>query len=98
MLTPLMGAFVMGPMCAHLKLTSQFQYLKLRYNSNFVRLTATTLYLIRAFIATAIIIYGPATTVTALSSINTSLAIVVIGSVTTFYTCIGGIKAVIWTG
>jgi sodium-coupled monocarboxylate transporter 8/12 len=96
-LTPIVAAYLTGPMFHRLELMSVFEYLKIRYNSNFIRLFATSFYLIRATISTAIYMYGPATTITLLTSLNTTASILIIGSVATFYTTIGGIKAVIWT-
>jgi SSS family solute:Na+ symporter len=81
-----------------MRTTSIFEYIKLRYGSNKIRLVTTSLYIFRAVILTALFLYGPATTIAVLSTINTTLAVIIIGGIATFYTCIGGIKAVIWTG
>ena len=96
-LTPLIGAYATGPMFAKLKVLSVFDYLKQRYDSEIVRLIAVFCYLVRNLIAAAIFIYGPATSLYLLASINANTAITIIGVIGTFYTTIGGIRAVIWT-
>jgi SSS family transporter len=97
MMTPIIGALATGPLFARLKVISVFEYLKLRYDSTAVRLLSVTCYFVRNMISIAIFLYGPATTVTALTKISTPVAVLIIGAISTFYTTIGGIKAVIWT-
>jgi Na+/proline symporter len=92
------GAYITGPMFKNLKSSSVFEYLRLRYDSNVIYLAATNLYVIRSVLTAAIFIYGPATTITALTTLTAPIAVVLIGAVATFYTTIGGMKAVIWTG
>ena len=41
--------------------------------------------------------YGPATTLSYLTDLDEKLAIALIGFIGTFYTTIGGLRAVIWT-
>lgn len=96
-LTPIAGALLTGPLFLRLKVMSVFEYLRLRYNSNIIRLLGVLCYFIRIVLSTSMYIYGPSTTINALSSINPIASIILIGSVATFYTCIGGIRAVIWT-
>ena len=96
-LVPLIGAFLTGPFFYDLKVVSVFEYLKMRYNDERARLLGVTLYLIRTLIAMGIVIYGPATALSSLTEISTSWCILIIGVIATFYTTIGGIKAVIWT-
>jgi Na+/proline symporter len=94
---PLIGAFLTGPFFDSLKVVSIFEYLKMRYNSELARLLGVSLYLIRTFIAMGIVIYGPATALSSLTDLSTEISILIIGVIATFYTTIGGIKAVIWT-
>ena len=94
---PIFGAFLAGPMFARLKVMSVFEYFKLRYDSTTVRLIAVGCYFVRCLVGGSVYIYGPSTTLTALTTLSSEVAVVLIGLVATFYTCIGGIKAVIWT-
>ena len=41
--------------------------------------------------------YGPATTLSYLTNLDQKIAIAMIGVIGTFYTTIGGLRAVIWT-
>ena len=93
---PLIGAFITGPFFFRLKVMSVFEYLQLRFDSNGIRRIGMCSYLLRAFIGSAIFIYGPATSLFAITNIDQKYAIAIIGSIGTFYTAIGGIKAVIW--
>ncbi|RNA00038.1 sodium-coupled monocarboxylate transporter 1-like [Brachionus plicatilis] len=94
---PLVGAFLTGPFFENLKIVSVFEYLKMRYKSEYARLLGVTLYLIRTLIAMGIVIYGPATALSSVTDISSEVSILLIGLIATFYTTIGGIKAVIWT-
>ena len=95
--TPIIGAFLTGPLFLRLNVMSVFEYFKLRYNSNLIRLIGVFCYFIRIVLSTAMYIYGPATTINYLTSVDGTWSIILIGSVATFYTTIGGIRAVIWT-
>jgi Na+/proline symporter len=59
MTTAIIGALLTGPLFARLKVSSVFEYLKLRFDSEQVRLIAVFCYLIRNLISSAIYIYGP---------------------------------------
>lgn len=85
-IAPIIGAFATGPMFARLKLLSVFEYLKLRYDSNLVRLFGMFCYLIKTFISTSIFIYGPSTTLSYFTKLNPSIATGLIGFLGTFYT------------
>ncbi len=91
------GAFITGPFFAKLKIDSLFEYIEMRYKTNAVRLVAMTFYLIKSYIGCAIYILGPSTVLNLILGLETYESIALIFTITTFYTCIGGIKAVIWT-
>ena len=96
-IVPIIGAFITGPFLVRLKVKSVFEYFELRFESRVVRLLGMGSYVVKAFIGASIFIYGPATSLYTLTNIDERVAIIVIGLVGTFYTTIGGIKAVIWT-
>ncbi|XP_059148824.1 sodium-coupled monocarboxylate transporter 1-like [Physella acuta] len=96
-LAPLSGALLFGPMFFKIKVVSVFQYLELRFKSKAVRLFGAFLYILRATIALGIFLFGPSTALSAVTEFPTWAVIVVVGVVCTFYTSIGGLKAVIWT-
>ena len=61
----------------------------MRYNSTVVRLLSVTCYFVRNMISIAIFLYGPATTLSALTSLSIPVAILLIGAIATVYTTIG---------
>ena len=97
MTTTFIGALLTGPLFARLQVSSVFEYLKLRFDSEEVRLIAVFCYLIRNLISSAIYIYGPATSLNLRANISEISSIIIIAMIGTFYTCIGGIRGVIST-
>lgn len=97
MLTPLIGAYTTGPLFARLHILTIFQYLHIRFSSPLVKYVGTLCYIIKNFISTAIFIFGPAVSLSIFSNLSEKYSIIIVGSIATFYTTIGGIKGVIWT-
>ncbi|XP_050416932.1 sodium-coupled monocarboxylate transporter 1 [Patella vulgata] len=96
-MAPLTGAFLFGPMFYNLKVVSVFEYLELRFHSKTVRLFGAFIFLLRATLGMGIVLYGPSTALSAVTEIPVWVIIVCVGAVCTFYTTMGGMKAVIWT-
>ena len=94
---PLIGAFVTGPFFAKLNIMSVFEYVEMRYETKKLRLIAMVFYVLRNFINSAIFILGPSSALSLLLNLNQNYSIALIFAIGTFYTTIGGIKAVIWT-
>ncbi len=61
-----------------------------------MRMIGVTCYLIRSFISASVFIYGPVTILTQYIPLDKQIVVILIGAIGTFYTTIGGIKAVIW--
>jgi len=97
MLTPIIGAYVTGPLFSKTGALSVFEYLEMRFESKRVRQLGMIYYVLRNFISSAIFMYGPATTLSYLTGLDQKIAIASIGVIGTFYTTIGGLRAVIWT-
>ncbi|RNA31745.1 sodium-coupled monocarboxylate transporter 2 [Brachionus plicatilis] len=97
MLTPIIGAYATGPLFARLHILTIFQYLQIRFGSPSVKYVGTLCYIVKNFISTAIFIFGPAVSLNIFSDISEKYSIIIVGSIATFYTTIGGIKGVIWT-
>uniref|UniRef100_A0A914UKK3 Sodium-coupled monocarboxylate transporter 1 n=1 Tax=Plectus sambesii TaxID=2011161 RepID=A0A914UKK3_9BILA len=91
------AAIVYLPIFYKLKLTSAYEYLEMRYESQAIRLIGSTLFVISTVLYMAIVMYAPATALNGLTGINLELLIAVSGILCTFYTAIGGLKAVVWT-
>ena len=62
-----------------------------------VRLFGMVCYVIGTIFTTSLFIYGPGTALNAMTNLKETYSIVIIGTIATIYTAIGGIKAVIWT-
>ncbi|XP_039271185.2 sodium-coupled monocarboxylate transporter 2-like isoform X1 [Styela clava] len=84
------------PIFYRLGITSSFEYLQLRYNYA-VRLLATAAYIFQNIMYIGIMIFAPALALNSVTSLNLWASIFSIGLVCTFYTTLGGLKAVIWT-
>jgi Na+/proline symporter len=97
MVTPIIGAYVTGPIFSKTGALSVFEYLEMRFESKRVRQLGMIYYVLRNFISSAIFMYGPATTLSYLTGLDQKIAIASIGVIGTFYTTIGGLRAVIWT-
>lgn len=97
-MAPITGAFITGPFFHRLNVVSIFEYLEMRYDgSKFMRLFGMTFFLIKNLISAAIYALGPSTALSLLLGWQPSISIALICLIATFYTTIGGIKAVIWT-
>ncbi|KAJ8299392.1 hypothetical protein KUTeg_023452 [Tegillarca granosa] len=96
-LAPITGALLFGPLFFRLKLVSVFEYLELRFRSRTVRLFGALIFLIRATLGMGIVLYGPSTALNAVTQFPVWGIILMLGGVCTFYTTLGGMKAVIWT-
>jgi Na+/proline symporter len=52
---------------------------------------------VRIFISSSVYVLGPSTALTLILGLDTYVSIIICISIGTFYTCVGGIKAVVWT-
>ncbi len=87
-------AFV--PFYRRLNVTSAYEYLEKRFNS-FIRKFIAALYLLFQLIGRlGAIIFLPAIALSAVTGIDTIVCILIIGGLSTVYTVLGGMHAVIW--
>ncbi|XP_030838997.1 sodium-coupled monocarboxylate transporter 2-like [Strongylocentrotus purpuratus] len=84
------------PTFYRLGVTSANEYLEKRFNKP-TRLLGTTLYILQMNLYLGIVIYAPALALNQVSGLNLWGSVLAIGIVCTFYTTIGGMKAVLWT-
>ncbi|XP_059172355.1 sodium-dependent multivitamin transporter-like [Physella acuta] len=89
--------FTAIPLFYPLKLTSVNEYLERRYNSRFIRLLGTVTGIAATVTYMSIALLSPGLALQTAVGLPLWLSLVVIGSVGTLYTAIGGIKSVIWT-
>ncbi|XP_017772841.1 PREDICTED: sodium-coupled monocarboxylate transporter 2-like [Nicrophorus vespilloides] len=88
--------FVTFPVFYNLKLTSTYEYLKMRFDSK-IRTFTSFLYALNVFLYLPIVIYVPALALSQGTGFNIHYITPVVCGVCIFYTTIGGLKAVVWT-
>ncbi|XP_022262591.1 sodium/iodide cotransporter isoform X2 [Canis lupus baileyi] len=96
LLNCLLTAVFFMPVFYRLGLTSTYQYLELRF-SRAVRLCGTLQYLVATVLYTGIVIYAPALILNQVTGLDIWASILSTGAICTFYTTVGGMKAVVWT-
>ncbi|XP_066264336.1 sodium-dependent multivitamin transporter-like [Branchiostoma lanceolatum] len=84
------------PIFYRLELTSAYEYLELRF-SRPVRILGTCNYMLQMVVYMGIVLFAPALAIQAVTGLNVWISVVSMGVVCTFYTTLGGMKAVIWT-
>ncbi|KAJ8951885.1 hypothetical protein NQ318_019862 [Aromia moschata] len=93
--TPL-AAYLYLPVFFHLQATSAYEYLEKRFGKT-SRLAASLAYTLQMTLYNGIVLYAPALALEALTGISRMAAILSVGLVCTFYSTIGGMKAVLMT-
>ena len=90
-------AFVIVPLVRRLNLMSVYQYLELRFHP-VVRLMASFICIVQHLAGRmAIVLLLPALALSAVTGVTVTTSILIMGVITTIYTFLGGMKAVIWT-
>ncbi|XP_069915086.1 sodium/iodide cotransporter [Oryctolagus cuniculus] len=96
LLNSLLTAALFLPVFYRLGLTSTYQYLELRF-SRAVRLCGTLQYLVATVLYTGIVIYAPALILNQVTGLDIWASLLSTGIICTFYTTVGGMRAVVWT-
>ena len=84
------------PILHGLKLISAYAYLERRYHLS-VRLLGSFLFILLRGGWLASVIFAPSVAINAVTGIPLSVAVLSVGLTATAYTCLGGMKTVIWT-
>ncbi|CAG5078093.1 Oidioi.mRNA.OKI2018_I69.PAR.g8898.t1.cds [Oikopleura dioica] len=84
------------PVFYKLGINTTYEYLELRFGRK-VRNATTIMFMVANVISTGVVIYAPATAISAVTGMSLDLAILTTGLVCIFYTTLGGMKAVVWT-
>ncbi|XP_052783067.1 sodium-coupled monocarboxylate transporter 2-like [Mya arenaria] len=90
-------AFFIVPVFYPLKLTTVYEYLNLRYGNNELRYVTMAMGIFYNVFYMSTVTYGTCVALDVVMGLPYWATIVIYTSVTTIYTSIGGIKAVIWT-
>lgn len=93
----LLAGVIFIPLLYPLGFTSAFEYLEKRFKSRAVRLLGTFIMILGQIIYMGIASFAPATAFEAVTGFPVVPTLFIIGAVATFYTSIGGMKAVVWT-
>ncbi|CAD6196556.1 unnamed protein product [Caenorhabditis auriculariae] len=89
--------FVFLPVFHKMKSTCLHEYFIHRYNSLLIRRMFSALFLLFTITYMAVVVYAPSVALSPVLQIDKFWLILIFGCTTTLYTCIGGIKAVVWT-
>jgi SSS family solute:Na+ symporter len=90
-------AYKIIPVVRRLNLISIYEYLEMRFHPS-IRLMSSALVILFQLVGRlSVVLYLPALAIASVTGANVVLCIVLMGFVTTLYTLVGGMKAVIWT-
>ncbi|CAF1234481.1 unnamed protein product [Rotaria sp. Silwood1] len=89
-------ALIFMPKFRKMKFTSIYEYLEIRFDRR-VRMCVVFAYSFLMLLYMAIVLYAPASALSQTTGLNIWLSIISMGAICTFYSSIGGMKAVIWT-
>ncbi len=95
MVTPIVVWMIL-PFFHRLKVFTAYEYLERRFSPP-VRLASGVLFLFQRGSYLAVVIYAPSLVLSTATGIELKWTILMIGGLATFYTLLGGMKAVIWT-
>ncbi|XP_067672707.1 sodium-coupled monocarboxylate transporter 1-like [Haliotis asinina] len=90
------AAIVFVPFFYNLNVTSIYEYLDMRFGRG-IRVLGSILFLIKALTYMAFVLYVPSLALNAATDFSLWGSVIAVGTVVTFYTAIGGMKAVLWT-
>ncbi|XP_049839536.1 sodium-coupled monocarboxylate transporter 1-like isoform X3 [Schistocerca gregaria] len=93
---PLFIGFAYLPVFHGLKITSTYEYLEMRFGKS-ARLLGSFLFIVGIITWIPIVIYMPALAFNQVTGINVHIVTPIVCAVCIFYTCVGGLKAVVWT-
>ncbi|XP_052419153.1 sodium/iodide cotransporter [Carassius gibelio] len=95
-LNSLITAVLFVPVFYRLKITSSCQYLGMRFGRG-MQLLGSLQFIVATLLYTGIVIFAPAVILNQASGLNMWASLFSTGLICTFYTTVGGMKAVIWT-
>ncbi|CAH1785524.1 unnamed protein product [Owenia fusiformis] len=85
------------PLLYPLHLTSTYEYLDRRFKSKIARQSCMLMGTISFVFLEGVVMYAPSIALEAVTGLPTWASILIMAAAATFYTTLGGIKAVIWT-
>ena len=88
--------YIYLPFFRRLRVTTAYEYLEKRFSVT-VRLFGSVAFILLQLTRMGVVIFLPAIALSAVTGINIYVAILLMGILSTFYTALGGIEAVIWS-
>lgn len=92
----LMAVFIFIPFFRRTKITSAFEYLEDRFGPS-TRLYAALAFIVMQMVRVALILFLVSLLVEQITGLNKYYSVVLGGVITSFYSILGGIRAVLWT-
>ncbi|XP_066490586.1 sodium-coupled monocarboxylate transporter 1-like [Tiliqua scincoides] len=90
-------AHVFLPVYYRLRITSAYEYLELRYNNKYLRMTGAAMFMMQTIFYSGIVIYTPAFALNQVTGFVLWGAVAATGVICIFYCILGGLRAVVWT-
>ncbi|MDE0838685.1 MAG: sodium/solute symporter [Kiritimatiellae bacterium] len=92
----LLVIYLLVPFFRRLNLSTAYEYLERRFNLA-VRWIGSFLFIAFQLGRMAVVLYLPALALSAVTGMDTYVCIIIMGVLSTFYTVLGGVEAVIWS-
>ncbi|XP_076461797.1 sodium-coupled monocarboxylate transporter 1-like [Babylonia areolata] len=96
-LSYVLATFTIVPLLYPLRLTSVYHYLQLRFRSAGLKNLITVIGMLHTTVYMGIALYSPALVLQAVVGLSLWVSLVLISTICTIYTAIGGIRSVMWT-
>ena len=88
--------FVFLPFFCRLRVSTAYEYLELRFNP-LVRMVSSSIFIVYQLMRIGVVVYLPSLALSAVTGADIVTCVVAMTIVSTVYTVMGGIEAVIWT-
>ncbi|XP_039150376.1 sodium-coupled monocarboxylate transporter 1 isoform X4 [Drosophila simulans] len=88
--------YIFLPVFCNLQLTSTYEYFQLRYGAG-IRNLGSVLFIVGTMLWLPVALYLPAITYNQVTGTGIHVITPIVCTICTFYTCVGGLKAVVWT-
>ncbi|XP_033165305.1 sodium-coupled monocarboxylate transporter 1 isoform X4 [Drosophila mauritiana] len=88
--------YIFLPVFCNLQLTSTYEYFQLRYGAG-IRNLGSVLFIVGTMVWLPVALYVPAITYNQVTGTGIHVITPIVCTICTFYTCVGGLKAVVWT-